>query len=763
MYMGVLECFREVLIDALAYGFGVSRNIILDYFNSSKLRIVKTPNPSFGDYGIALHPLFHAFNIDRGKWGEVFEKINNYMSSHGFLQKCFVKKICFVNGYLNIFIDYNKLFKKLLGSIIDYSFFKELESIGNGLKIIVEHTSANPAHPLHIGSGRNAVLGNSYARLLEKLGYSVYQHFYVNDMGRQVATLVYGYSILKKHGIKPDNNIKIDHWFGAVYALTNTLIEKKRLISKTYELEKKIIEYMENVKTSVKNLLEKYRLNILLDLLISFKRITGELKLRHDTLVLINSLIKKLEDLLENMGDENSEIHGFLEKILSDIRGFRKEYVETINMLKEYVDAETRLASQYTVLYEVLSSEITDHVKAENEINEFMKKYEYGDKEVIELFREVVSSVLEGFRETLEKLGIVFESFDWESLEPGRKYLDMVLEKISMSPYCVREDNALIVDLEKAGREHKYIMELFYPDTPGRIVLRRSDGTTLYVSRDIAYSIYKVRDYSAVKVYNVIATEQDREQKQVKAILYLLGYRDVVDKLVHFMYEMVVLKNMKMSSRRGQYYSLDELIKDYIDVVAHKYITNQLRLGREKYFDDTKQLLDVFEKLGIACTRALLLSVEPRKVLSFDPRKIEEYDMGAWIIYTFVRIQSILRKTYGFEPLDHVEKLINKLREINNDLLDKEIVFEPIEKNIVEKINDYQSILVKAYRETDPSKILEYTRELCMYLNQLYEKYPVIGEKNIIKKKTRLAIIILSLLILKELLEILGFPLIKKL
>ena len=262
---------------------------------------------------------------------------------------------------------------------------------------------------------------------------------------------------------------------------------------------------------------------------------------------------------------------------------------------------------------------------------------------------------------------------------------------------------------------------------------------------------------------NVIAVEQVREQKQVKATLYLTGYRDVVDKLVHFAYEMVNLKGMKMSSRRGQYYSLDELIRDYVDVIAHKYFANQLKLGNIKYDVETRELLSVFEKLGVACTRALLLSVEPGKVLVFDPHRIEEYDLGAWITYTSVRIQSILRKAYGFEPLDNTELLLDKLKEISGKLGGQKIKFEPEEKNILEKINEYHSILLKAYKELDPSKILEYTRDLCMYLNQLYEKHPILGERDIVKKNTRLALIISALLILKDLMNIMGFPIVKKL
>jgi len=100
------------------------------------------------------------------------------------------------------------------------------------------------------------------------------------------------------------------------------------------------------------------------------------------------------------------------------------------------------------------------------------------------------------------------------------------------------------------------------PDRAGRFIVRRSDGTTLYVTRDIAYTLYKFRELGARRVYNVIAIEQTREQKQLKAVLYLLGYEQEADNLHHFAYEMVHLKGMRMSGRRGVYYTIDEMLVD---------------------------------------------------------------------------------------------------------------------------------------------------------------------------------------------------------
>jgi len=758
--MTIIDCIRKYLVEGLAEVLNTNVDEVETFFNEGKLKFARTPDPNLGDYGLALHPILHKYSIPRDKWIEFYSVLRDKMISKGLISECYVFKMDFVNGYLNIFIDYNRLFKTIIDKYVTGEYSSELRSIGRGEKVIVEHTSANPVHPLHIGSGRNSVLGNTYARLLRYLGFNVREHFYVDDMGRQVATLVYGYKILRKHGVDVNPDLKTDHWFGAVYAITNVIIEKKRLLREVFRLERRLEELTRELEQFVNQLNEKYGNYYTLDALITIKRSINEFKLIHRKQRLMATIIKKLKRLTEINVDENDSKRLFeyinqLESFIKNYRGFTRE-------LREFSFAEARLASKYPVLYRVLNSEIDDPDEAEDEIEDLMRRYESGDEEVKELFNNVVNSVLNGFKDTLSKLGITFDSFDWESSSVVRRYLEDFLKRLDGCEYAVKDGYALIVDLDKAARDHQYIADLFKPDTPGKVVVRRSDGTTLYVTRDVAYSIMKIRDYNADRVYNVIATEQTREQKQVKALLHLAGYRDIAERIIHFKYEMVNLKGMRMSGRRGVYYTLDELIEDYIDVLAHKYIENQLKLGRLKPELDENTLRDSFMKLSIASTRALLLSVEPSKVLVFNPSKLGDYDTGAWILYTFARLQSILRKAYDIEPLDELDKLHVILNDIKTYLQDKELSFNIEEKSILETIMDFKNTLVKAYVEMDPSKILEHTRRLCTGLNQFYEKHPVIREDDPVKRNTRLALIIISLLVLKDLLYILGFPVIKR-
>jgi len=765
-FASIFVCLQEAVSDAVSEVFGINKEDVKKYFEEKRLKISKTPDPSVGDYGVALHFLLHKNKVPRQEWDNIGNSLIKFMKEKGYMNKCFVKNAVFVNGYLNFYIDYIELFKQIVDGVLAGKIKSYLESIGNGEKVIVEHTSANPIHPLHIGSGRNAVIGNTYARLLSYLGFNVREHFYVNDMGRQVAVLVYGYNIVKKNGIKPPTNIKIDHWMGAIYALTNILIQKQKLRKEIKNIEDELEKELTTLHEKTINELYKIDLYSLIELFETTKNLLKKFNYKHDLGEVLSEITNTLEKVEKELTSKGySKVWKELKNSYDKIRELRRKYNELFSELSNYTASEDKLSSIYPEIYAVLSREITDPELANETIREYMRRYENGDEEIGKLFREVSAMTLEGFKETLGKLGIWFDSFDWESSHKIRSLARKVIEDVEKLPYARREEGALLLDLDQASIEHKFISELFGKDKPGKFIIQRSDGTSLYTTRDVAYSIYKFKEYGAKRVYNVIAVEQTREQKQVKATLYLLGYKDEAEKLIHFVYEMVNLKGMRMSSRRGQYYSLDELIEDYKKVMARTYVENQKRKYKsiespEKL--DIEKLDETFYKLAVASSRALLLSIDPSKVLTFDPRKLEEYGLGSWIIYTFVRIQGILRKAFDYEPLDNMEKIridgLKSYEEIANELKD----IDPVEKELLETIQEYPSTLLEAYKYLKPNKLVEYANNLCMALNKLYESLPVLGERDHVKRNARIVIVLLSFIILKDLLEIMGFPLIKR-
>lgn len=760
-YLGLKNCIRNALISSISRVLSIDEDTVAGYFRELKLKIVRPPSPELGDYGVALHFLFHKHRIPRNEWSSIASKIIEEINRLGYGNQCFISRISFINGYLNIYVDYPRYARILLENILTGRIDKELGKIGGHKKIIVEHTSANPIHPLHIGSGRNAVIGSTYANLLRFLGYDVREHFYVDDMGRQVAVLVYGVKILRDHGIEPPEKLKKDHWYGIVYALTNILVEEKKLSRKLYRLEEELLESLQRIKEELERcnaggLAPIYKLIARLNNVLSKKSYV------HRLWEELGKLDKELEKTIEELGADTEEARK-LKKIFKEYRGKYVELRENVEELLDYASSKAKLSLLDPVVYEVLSSEIKSPEEAEKQIQELMIRYEEGDPEVSMLFRRVAEDVLEGFRETLSRINVSFDEYDWESSREIRELTQKVIGGAVKLPYTVVEGKAVILDLSRAAREHEYVRRIFGDEDPGQFVLRRSDGTTLYGTRDVAYSIYKFTRTGAVKVYNVIAHEQVREQKQVRATLYLLGYRDMADNLVHLDYEMVQLRGFSMSSRRGRYYTVDELVEDYKELVLKEYLDNQVRRTGSPRLEgiDWRSLIGSAEKLAVANTRALLVSIDPRKVLVFDPRKLREHLEGSWLIYTVVRLQGILRKQYGVEPLDHLDEVKNRIIGLLHTTSIEEL--DRDEKEIIDKLSTYPEVLIDAAESMEPNKLLEYMVDLANTINKFYETHPVLREKDPARRNLRLAVIAAALQVMVNLLDILGIPVLKKL
>jgi arginyl-tRNA synthetase len=167
-----------------------------------------------------------------------------------------------VNGYINFHTDTGSYTRMVLNAVTegdeDYGFLEANEP----KKVMVEHTSANPNSPLHIGNARNSILGDCLSNLLEKRGHDVVRHFLVNDMGRQVAMATYGWRLMGKP--KPETPAEL--WVGTIYASVNVITELMRLKADLKEAEEQgwvyeaqeAREEIEKHETAADDLKERY-------------------------------------------------------------------------------------------------------------------------------------------------------------------------------------------------------------------------------------------------------------------------------------------------------------------------------------------------------------------------------------------------------------------------------------------------------------------------------------------------------------------------
>ncbi|WP_457613029.1 arginine--tRNA ligase [Methanocaldococcus sp.] len=275
---------KEKIIKAL-------EDIIKEYVGEEiSIKLEKPPNTELGDYSVNI--CFKLAKLLKKSPKMIAEDIVKKLKEKNIEG---IKEIKAINGYINFYIDSNAFAKYLTEKICE-----EKSNYGRGhkksVKIILEHTSANPNGPLHIGHLRNAIIGDCLKRILEFYGYDVETHYYVNDMGRQMALVVYGIELF---GL--DKNKKKDH------AIAETYIKVNKYLEENPEEEEKILELMRKYEDALEknedNEITKkfeFAVNYALD---GIKETLNNLKIKHDTFVwessyvrngLVKEVIKKL-------------------------------------------------------------------------------------------------------------------------------------------------------------------------------------------------------------------------------------------------------------------------------------------------------------------------------------------------------------------------------------------------------------------------------------------------------------------------------------
>lgn len=519
-------------------------------------------------------------------------------------------------GYINFHLNFSKFTALTLESIQqlnnEYGFVKTSEPQA----IIVEHTSVNPLHPIHIGQARNPMLGDALARILQYRGHSVSRHYYIDDVGRQSSVVAYGYEKLGR----PKPTEKADLFVGKIYTVTACIVEINRL-----------------------------------------KRIRSQA--------------------------QNPE----------DLAKANKE-------LDEWVAIAAELKEKYPVLFEALLSKISQDENPEEEISRLNRAYEDGQPAAKQLIREVSDLCLDGFRVTMRRVGVTYDSWDWESDFVWTPQVDEVMYKLQATPFIINEKGVLQFDANKAAQVLglRAKLELSESNEVPPLTLVRADGTTLYTTRDIAYTIWKF--HSAEKVINVIGMEQSLAQLQLKLALYAMGFCKEADNLVHFAYNLVTLPGYKMSSRRGRYITFDEVLEEAVRR-AYEEVTKRSPMLSE---EEKRGIADF---VGLGAVRFALVDVDSGKPVIFTWERVLNFETNSapYVQYTYARACSILRKA-GREPENP----------------DYGLLSERLEKELVLNLAGFPDMFIEASEYLKPNMVADYANALADKFNTFYNAHPVL-------------------------------------
>lgn len=552
-------------------------------------------------------------------------------------------------GYINFHINFANFSALTLESVrhLDYAYGSV--KVDKPLRIIVEHTSVNPLHPIHIGQARNPMLGDSLARMLKYRGHTVHCHYYVDDVGRQTAVVAYGYEKLGR----PVPAEKPDHFIGKIYTITSCLVE-------------------------------------------------------------INRLKRELERVKAALDDEQAA-------------RLNKE-------LDEWVGIAFELRGKYPELFEKLLQEIERDTDPEESINQLNRAYEKGEREAKQLIREVSKLCLDGFKETLKRAGVFHDSWDWESDLVWSGMVSAVLQELKQTPFTQLLGGVLEFDAEKAVNtlEIREKLGLRREYAVPSLTLVRADGTTLYTTRDIAYTLWKFK--RADKCVNVIGMEQSLAQLQLKIALYALGFQRQAENLVHFAYNLVTLPGYKMSSRRGRYISFDEVMDEAVKRAYEEVSKRSPQMPEE----DKRKVAEI---VGIGAVRYALVEVDPAKPVEFNWDRVINFEKnsGPYIQYTHARACSILRKA-GRKPENPAHELLK----------------ERLEQEIVLALADLPQVCIEAAEMLKPNLIAEYANNLADKFNTFYNAYPVIKAQPPELSEARLALVDAVRIAIRNALNLLG-------
>ena len=341
-----------------------------------------------------------------------------------------------------------------------------------------------------------------------------------------------------------------------------------------------------------------------------------------------------------------------------------------------------------------------------SEVREMLRRWEAGDKEVVQIWEMMNGWVYEGFDQTYKQLGVDFDRIYYES----QTYLDgkeTVLEGVRKGVFYRRDDQSVWADLRQDGLDEKLLL--------------RSDGTSVYMTQDIGTAKLRFDDYPIDRMIYVVGNEQNYHFQVLSILLDKLGF-SFGKGLVHFSYGMVELPEGRMKSREGTVVDADDLMEEMIRTAGE--ISNELGKLDGLSAEEANQIVRM---IGLGSLKYFILKVDPKKNMVFNPKESIDFNgnTGSFIQYTHARICSVLRKARE----QHIEL---------PEQLNPETCITPKEETLIQLLADYPLIVKEAGDTYSPACIANYIYELVKEYNQFYHDYSILNEPDENIKRLRL-------------------------
>lgn len=370
-------------------------------------------------------------------------------------------------------------------------------------------------------------------------------------------------------------------------------------------------------------------------------------------------------------------------------------------------------------VYGEAARELQDNEAGMKEVYEIHRRIEAGDPDVMNVWEETKQWSIDEFNRIYSELGVVFDAwfFDNELIGPGKEIVqDLFKRKIAE-----KSEGALIVNLEKEHLEVALIL--------------KSDGTCLYLTKDLGLAKIKFDNYKINKSLYVTGTEQILHFKQLFRILDLWGFKQAKN-CYHLGYELVMLKEGKMSSREGSV-----ILYSQLSDAVRKHAKKEVRQRHKEWSDD--EVTDSVHAISLGAMKFGMLHQDSHKVIHFDIKEALAFEgeTGPYCQYAYARACSVLRRS---------ELKVS-------DKVDFSLLTNEKEIALLKLLSLFPSKVAEAAEHYKPALLSRYLIDVAQAFTDFYENCQILKEKNELKK-ARLLLLECARIVLRNNLEVLGMP-----